>query len=414
MLIKRAFFGGITLLVGVVVALVCAEALATGWYWLRDGKYTPASEMFASAGNNSYINDVTGDRACRYVDTLFPHPYLAFVHHRDGPCGMPNANNVGMTGDDYPLVKPDDRYVVLLTGGSVAAQMGQNRPPPAPKFLEEALNANYVSPTGKPFLVLNGGGGAWKQPQQTILLTLFGDVVDAVVTLDGFNEQLMFKPGLKLRLDTPGPNFFDINPLVAQGSFGSVVTSWLAGEAAALAGAGPLRYSHAAYLVSTAFSSLAARPESGIASGTFWRMFLLPQSMSNDAEFDWQLVQYRKYIRIMNASAQALGIRSMFFLQPVPATGKVLTEQEQKVSGDLSYGPRYIRIVDDLVKLNGDGIPVRSLLDVFESQKGTIYEDWIHAYRTPAGDSPGYRVMAEAMAREMAKGWGFKRKDGTQ
>jgi hypothetical protein len=36
-------------------------------------------------------------------------------------------------------------------------------------------NDRYESPTGKPSLVLDGGDGGWKQPQQLILMSLYVD-----------------------------------------------------------------------------------------------------------------------------------------------------------------------------------------------------------------------------------------------
>ena len=50
----------------------------------------------------------------------------AFVHHANPPCGISWDNNVGLFGPDFPVIKPADHYVVMLTGGSVAAHLGGN------------------------------------------------------------------------------------------------------------------------------------------------------------------------------------------------------------------------------------------------------------------------------------------------
>jgi hypothetical protein len=114
----------------------------------------------------------------------------------------------------------------LLTGGSVASQLGQNNLPPAPHYLEEELNNRYVSPSGKPFLVLNGGDGAWKEPQQLILFAMYAGTVDAVLTLDGFNEHYTFMPGAGQRLESSGNNFMEVNPLIAD-DFGGAAIGWM-------------------------------------------------------------------------------------------------------------------------------------------------------------------------------------------
>src|SRR5262245_42089841 len=185
---RNLFFWTVTIFFSIAACLLCLELLALGYVFVQEGKYVPALEL-NSRLRNLYIADTTrSGQSCRYIDSLFPHPYLGFVHHKNPPCGIGNVNNIGLWGIDFPSERAADAYVVLLTGGSVAAQLGQIQGPPAPRFLELALNERFRSPNGKPFRVLNGATGAWKQPQQTVLLLLFADAIDAVVTLDGFNE----------------------------------------------------------------------------------------------------------------------------------------------------------------------------------------------------------------------------------
>ena len=409
-MIKRTGLKIFSILVGVAIALVCFEVGATAWLTMRDGKYTPSAKLFTQ-NTNTFVQSAARESGCRYGDTLFPHPYLAFVHSRGKPCSLPGINNIGLFGEDFPDQRRTDRYVILLTGGSVASQLGQFQPPPAPRYLEEELNRNYVSPNGKPFLVLNGGDGAWKQPQQTILFSLYADFVDAVVTLDGYNEQLMIQPGVVSRFELPGNNFLDANPLAAQDGFGEVVVSWMAGRVAAWIQSSFLENSHGAYLLVEGMSHLTTKTDPTTAK-LFWEMMKLPKDIYDDTNklMTRQIEQYRKYIRIMDMTARHYNVKSMFFLQPVPAVDKVLTEEEKHGTPDMAYGQRYVRIVHDLETLNEGGIAVRSLLDIYANEKGTIYADNIHAYQAPNGESRGYRIMAARMAEKMAEGWGLQAK----
>ncbi len=118
---KQRIFGWISMLIGIVMALAAVEVAAIAWLYLEDGHYTPAAELFERT-QNTYVRDLTKGTDCRYVDTLYPHPYLAFVHHDNPPCGQSWVNNIGLFGDDFPVVKRPDRYTSLLTGGSVASQ----------------------------------------------------------------------------------------------------------------------------------------------------------------------------------------------------------------------------------------------------------------------------------------------------
>lgn len=399
----------VSILIGIVVAIAAFEAAATAWLTVRDGKYTSASTLW-SQRTNTFVHDVTRGSACRYGDILFPHPYLAFVLAKEGPCGIPYLNNIGLFGDDFPFARDDRHYTILLTGGSVASQLGQTAPRPAPRYLEEELNAHYMSPTGRPFRVLNGGNGAWKQPQQMILFSMYAETVDAVVTLDGYNEQHMIHPGVMARFELPGNNFLDANPVVAQDGFGRVVLSWSAGRAAALL-QNRLPGSHGAYLIAEALSRLTTNTES-VDAHAYWKMMLLPEEIYSDPEKlqARQTAAYLKYIRIMEATARQHGVKSMYFLQPVPAIGKVLSDEEKRTTPDVSYGARYVKLVGDLQELNGEGIAVRSLLDIYSDQTQTIYADAIHPYQDRHYASPGYRLMAARMSREMAEGWKFRLK----
>src|SRR5215471_4061040 len=122
---RRRLYAWISTLIGIVFALALIELTAVAWLYLEDGRYTPASELFERA-QNTYVRDLTKGSTCRYIDTLFPHPYLAFVHNGNPPCGLPNVNNIGLLNTDFPTIKRDDVYTVLVVGGSVASQVTQN------------------------------------------------------------------------------------------------------------------------------------------------------------------------------------------------------------------------------------------------------------------------------------------------
>src|SRR5947208_16587085 len=113
---KQRIFSLISIVLGIVFALALIEVSAIAWLYIEDGRYTPAAELYERT-QNTYVRDATKGSSCRYVDTLFPHPYVAFVHHANPPCGIPWVNNIGLPSDDFPVEKRADRYVILLTGG---------------------------------------------------------------------------------------------------------------------------------------------------------------------------------------------------------------------------------------------------------------------------------------------------------
>lgn len=411
---KQRIFGWISTLVGIVIALAVLEVTAIGWLYVEDGKYTPAHELFDRT-QNTYVRDTTKGTSCRYVDTLFPHPYVAFVHHANPPCGIPWVNNVGLFGDDFPVVKRNDRYVILLTGGSVASQLGQNASPPAPRYFEEELNKNYVSPNGKPFLVLNGGDGAWKEPQPFILASLYASSVDAVVILGGFNEHYFFWPGAEERLERPLSNFLDVNPFVADENFGDAAIGWVMGRIAGSLALNPvLGRSHAAYMIVRGIEQAAKGKDifKSAKKTTLNSMFLMPEEIRRNHElaFNVQLGLYQKYVRAADAVAKDNKAKYAYFIQPSPALDKELTDEEKRVVGDISYRELYRKLRTGLMTLRDGGTPIFDLGDLLANEKGTFYADHIHFAQDVRHESPGNRLMAARMAQLLSETWGFPRK----
>jgi hypothetical protein len=412
---KRRIFGWITTLIGIVLALGAVELTAIVWLFLEDGHYTSAAELYQRT-QNTYVRDLTKGSDCRYVDTLFPHPYVAFVHHGNPPCGAPNINNVGLFNDDFPVTKPADRYTILLTGGSVASQLGQVSPsPPAPKFLEEELNKHYLSPNGKPFLVLHGGDGAWKEPQQFILFSLYAGSLDAVVTLDGYNEHYLFRSYTTERLERPLSNFIEVNPFVADENFGDAAIGWVVGRIAGALASNPIfGNSHAAYMIIRGIEAVAKSKDIFKSSKktTLASLFNLPQEYRTaDGVFNVQLALYQKYDRAIEAVAKDNDVKTAYFLQPVPTWGKSLTDDEKRGAANSADSALYRRIVDGMLTLRQRGMAVYDLGDLLKDEKGTIYADDIHFIRDEAGESKGYRLMAARMGELLAETWGLKRKD---
>ena len=141
-------------------------------------------------------------------------------------------------------------------------------------------------------------------------------------------------------------------------------------------------------------------------------MFAMPEEIRKDPDlaFAVQLGLYQKYVRGIEALARDYNVKTAYFLQPSPAWGKVLTEEEKHVVGDLSYRDLYRKIVAGMMTLRERGLPMFDLGDLLKDEKGTIYADHIH-FR-PGGEwrKPGYRLMATRMGQLLAETWGLQRK----
>ena len=121
---KRRLFGFISAVIGIALSVAAVEGLAILWLMPR----TAAIRRPPSCSSqNTYVRDADAGHATAATSTRSIRiPMSAFVHHANPPCGLPRVNNVGLFGPDFPTVQAADRYIVMLTGGSVASQLAQN------------------------------------------------------------------------------------------------------------------------------------------------------------------------------------------------------------------------------------------------------------------------------------------------
>lgn len=399
----------IAIVIGIILALLMGEGITTLYGYYRFNTLS-VQELYERNANNTFITDIQKTNNT-YMDTLFPHPYLAFVH-RNG-YGI-EVNNVGLLGDDYPFEKSKDSFVVLVTGGSVASQFVQLKRGGI-KYLQDILNERYDF-NGKRVIVLNGGDGAWHQPQQSILFLLYLDVIDAVITLDGFNEHYVFR-GPGRRIEIPANNFHHVNPFIEYG-YERLVAAWMANSIYQFFQDNfILSRSHLAWFTSKMLGKVMRKIVYQNANvnmeskTTIEGIFSLPGEWDDEKCFAYNIAQYRKYIRIMNTIAQEYHILRAFFIQPVPGIKKSLTEEEQAVVGNLDYVEPYQRMTTELLQLQQENIPIFDLLDVFSRVDDTVYADPIHCVRYgELNESVGYKIMAERIANILEKEWKLTKK----
>lgn len=391
-----AYFILATLVVG-------ALELASFLYLNISGRYEPDPDKRWAFTSNAFWAEFEGE--CTYAMSMYPHPYLGFVHHRTPPCEKLWINNIGLFGRDVPPRPDSTAYVVALLGASVASQLGQEQSG-APLYLEEELNKCYRPPHGDHFIVLNIADGAWKQTQETIAAVLFGDIADAFVSLGGVMEYYTLV-GPWYKFDYPASNFEIVNP-IATGDFEGVVAGLVVYKLSTFAKSNwILRHSSLAYLIinkiKRKFIDSSAHKRS---MGEI--LFSFPAQWSFDEKRAYNMDRYKYLVRTLHDVGKAMGKPVAVFLQPVPAIGKTLTEREKEVVGDLSYRDTYLWMIDQLQPLNREDPYIFSLLDVFEGVTDTIYEDQFHFHRDPVtGESLGYRLVAKRIASILSAHWGL-------
>ena len=401
-----------------VATLFCGELAVTGYQVARDGKYIAPGERLA-AERNAYVEVAraqTPSKSCGYGDSLIVHPYLAYVQTALGPCGVGYANSKSLIGKEFPDRPLPRTGIILVTGGSVAAQfVWDNRKEESP--LERILNAEFTGDRFDRFIVLNGGHGAWKQPNQYIFFGLYADILAGVITLDGFNEHDWIAS--RRRFEEPASNYFQAverqDPRVTTAPFTMAALKLEADLYRFASRHDIFQVSNLAYFVVDVARRMLRRyasrtPKTTITAEDDWvkasygKMFAFHDKMTREERKIWSLEQYEKYIRLMHGGAEALGIKSLFLIQPVPGWGKSLTQRERIFAGGADR-ELYKEMTDHMVGLRERfGIPVYSLLDVFENTKEEIYQDQAHVNKL------GNEIIARRIADLIAEVWGWPRK----
>lgn len=348
-------------------------------------------------------------KGCWWADSITPHPYLSYAYHRGEPCSQKTINNNGLKGLEIPPANDPEYYDILLLGGSVAelfsAHWGES-----PNLLEVRLNKSYVSPNGKPFRLLNGALAAGKEPMQLVSLILFGDRVDAVMSLEGYNELAAYLTERPLTEPT-----HEWTALMASRSRLDLLhhkSFFLVRIAADIAADNFfLSRSYTAFLFTRLAYAIVERDLKNQRSAASVESPVpdFPPTWNSMRRRQEVLSQYKRMLRLQRAMAREGNLPYFAFIQPAPALYKTLTSQERAVVGDISYGAAYQEFTREILSLRKEGFPIASLLKILLPVEKSIYVDNIH-FEGDGNNGLGNELMAEAVADILATEWRLERR----
>lgn len=326
-----------------------------------------------------------------YRSTLYPHPYLAFVHDPD----CTHTNNIGLLGENVPPLG-NNLFVVGIFGGSVAAQFAGLE---GPTEFERLLNKCYSNKKKQRFLVLNFADGAWKQPQQVIALMLFAKYLDLAISIEGYNETTY---GLlhanRAAFSAPADNYIAVNPILYHGYLArnalAVFISYVE-HTPVLNRSNGLKV-----LILGAKSVIQKIYGDGVASSSV--AYRDPWETTIEEE----LRNYARYVRHFAAIATSEQIGYYFILQP-SAAYKQLTEEEKMAVTATNYKREY-DLIDAMFHKYVEAHYL-SLKDLFQHESRRIFYD--NAHMNKPGDlayggtaiSYGQQKVAEKLAEFLAE-----------
>ncbi len=333
-----------------------------------------------------------------------------------------NAFGYRSAYDDYREFDEED-FVVGVLGGSVAAHLVIV----AGDHLRSAIEERFPHLEGR-VVVLNLGGGGYKQPQQVMTLvemSLLGVELDLVLNVDGFNEVVFGAMNAHERGVHPFfPSYAHYNEYLA------LVTGRLTPERIEQAASIVREKKAAAALVeiavatpvlrrSEAFAALAGgwvrrhrrqavKLEALFQAGPVGGEPELPVARLGDPCLDgedcWELIadMWAEGSHLLHAMATQRGIPYVHFLQPnqyVPGS-KVLSVEERETAyleGSVfarNVGLGYPYLVARGKRLRREGVRFHNLTGLFHRSEETLYVDGCCHLNVV-----GYRRMATRIVR---------------
>jgi len=201
--VARRFFG---LIVFILFIAIGCEVLLYILLPLLEGHLPQLSQMQAKREAVATATETVLDQRSQQQAGEALHPYVGFTQdpeRRAGDnshAGIP-ISSFGMIDDKLPFNKgkEDEQTIrIAIFGGSVAWWLSADG--------EEVLTAKIKRATGKDVVLYRLALGAYKQPQQLMLLNYLytlGTYFDVVVNLDGFNEMTIAPIGLASKRINP-------------------------------------------------------------------------------------------------------------------------------------------------------------------------------------------------------------------
>ena len=352
------------------------------------GSYVALYALGASSKRFSEIYDPTGNTArvkggCDdYIQTLELNPYLAYSHNKQCSGQSYRTNNLGLLNQDVDL-EHEKFYAIGIFGGSVAAIFAGSNSVPQ---MEEMLNKCFNSKSGKLFKVLNFAVGDWKQPQQVIALALYGDYVDSAISIEGYNEHWMLRPGVISDIILPpgtynslmNDNFFDKYYFILSNIDGISISKSNTIKLFTLL----LRR----YLEKRGWNS--------------YTKLMEKYAMPNDSNVrNTNIKRYIGFVKSFDAIAKAKNIYSLLVLQPSPLHKKLSSAESKVVTHPLDYEPQYKEITS-LIERNSTRF--LDLADLFAGYEQTIFSDDIHFVRENDKSFGNYVMSIEIIHRLVA------------
>ncbi len=370
--VKVSFYWLLMLIASVIVIEIGQGIL----YSAKERSFVGPAILFAAL----HIDHDQTNIECRWGDSIQLHPIYLYHYKRSGPCAsnrFEDINSFGFMAPEFNLDSINDFYSILFLGGSVAESVVFTS---SKILIEDWLNSNFISPNGKPFKIISFSIGGGRQPMQFNIYSQFVPFVNAVVSLEGFNELMSFYPGGQF---TEATNQWK-NKVYEEYESGLTIGLRKLGFffSKTIKSFAISNYSYSLYSLARLVT-----PKNKVKyqrSPADLGRLPYPDHWSEEKSFTVNLSQYKSYLKNISSIADSSTQHHLIFLQPLPAFRKNITENEKRIIGRIEYKEIAQKVYGGLLDLDNEGVNIVDLRNIFDGVKDDLFIDQIHT--NPRGD----------------------------
>lgn len=402
-----------------VLFLFLAEAFSAVFVYLTENRFHYNEPATFDLPDPSEADELTRFRF---------HPYFGVVQKPGQRIHTTLiANNCGFsTRHDFPYLRgSDSEFIVGIFGGSVAEMFADV----ALDHFREQLE-QIPALKGREIIILNFARGAYKQPQQLLVLTYFlslGQSFDLVINLDGFNEVVLAQGNAEAGIHISMPSAEHILPLVSLMDKQTLTADTVAllhrltrcrekiTDREQAMSASTFAFSYLVRRVAVQrsrneYSVLLQRYSTAAAADRSSSLVCLYDEMPGrnpGADTMDHAIQLWKNASLeLHLASRTHDFRYFHFIQPNQYfSGKVFTGEEldQAVLAgsdrQVLAAAGYPRLLDQVSSLRLSGVAVFSLVDIFDEVAETVYvDDCCHVNKL------GNHLLADRIAARIGQG----------
>jgi len=398
-------------------AIAAAELTATLWLRLRAGT---TSMLEAALWRIPLYHEerLRPRQAAKFVQTLLPHPFAAYVHRRrrlDSPLAIRRGSAAadgnetvgvqGTAGPDFPFdLASDQTFRVLLVGGSVAEQFFSYERADFVSPIQSAIRRRCEGlglPTAE---VWCGAVGGWTAINFVPFAQTYGRRFNCIVSLFGFND-FMSRHTLTSRAARV---FYESIVQDANLDIQTVRTlehlirdrieALKTSSRSLLPGLRILMQRRQVFELLDRLAETRAQPpraDGPLSHG-------LVHSLGN-VTGETNLSETVQNIRNLQDYCSRYGIQLVNFVQPIAPFGKPLTSRERKLLNarlaERKHKPLEFRgFVDALMAELRPHTAIHDMGKIFEAVTGQVYYDDCHFVMDADGNGTGSDLVAARIA----------------